>query len=332
MFYRKEAKNFTVKTLYFALCPWRLCGGKNRRGVVPGFSIKAWLQFTGRLLLLLPVLSAGAEIRVVDDAGTAIVLEQPVRRIVSLAPHITELLFAAGAGDYVVGAPEFSDYPAAARTVPRIGGGNGLDIEAILALRPELVIAWESGNPAAQISRLRQLGLRVFLSEPRRLEDVPATMERLGRLAGTTATAARRIEAFNDRYRMLRQHYAGKPPVRVFYQAWERPLMTVNGAHLISDVIGLCGGRNVFAGLPGLAPQLDIEAVIAADPEVIVAGSASGAASTSLDAWRRWSGMAAVRKDHLYTVPWDLLARHTPRILDGAERLCRILETVRSER
>ena len=278
------------------------------------------------------MICARAEIRVVDDAGNVIVLEQPARRIVSLAPHVTELLFAVGAGEDLVGVAEFSDYPAAARRLPRIGGGNGLDLEAIVALQPDLVIAWESGNPANQVSRLRELGLAVFLSEPRRLQDVPATMERLGRLAGTLAVAGTRIRAFDERYRALRQRYAGRPAVRVFYQAWDRPLMTVNGAHLISDVIGLCGGRNVFADLPALAPQIDIEAVLAADPDVIIAGSANGAVSPVLDAWRHWSRLSAVRNGHLYAIPWDLVARHTPRILDGAEQLCGILDQVRSER
>jgi len=335
MIYRKDAKSakaITDKTLCFSLRPWRLCGEKGRCCIVQGFSAKGWLQLITGFLLLLPVLSARADIRVVDDAGNTIVLEQPARRIVSLAPHVTELLFAVGAGGDLVGVAEFSDYPAAARRLPRVGGGNGLDLEAIVALQPDLVIAWESGNPATQISRLRELGIPVFLSEPRRLQDVPATMERLGRLAGTLSLAGPRIRAFDARYHALQLRYAGRPAVRVFYQAWDRPLMTVNGGHLISDVIGLCGGRNVFADLPALAPQIDIEAVLVADPDVIIAGSANGAVSPVLDAWRHWSRLTAVRNDHLYAIPWDLVARHTPRILDGAEQLCGILETVRSER
>jgi iron complex transport system substrate-binding protein len=146
------------------------------------------------------------------------------------------------------------------------------------------------------------------------------------------SVAEPRIRAFDARYHALQQRHAGRPAVRVFYQAWDQPLMTVNGSHLISDVIGVCGGRNVFADLPALAPQIDIEAVLAADPDVIIAGSANGAVSPVLDAWRHWPRLSAVRNEHLYAIPWDLVARHTPRILDGAERLCGILETVRSER
>ena len=157
------------------------------------------------LVLQWPCAPVRAEIRVTDDAGEEVVLERPARRIVSLAPNITELLFAAGAGNTVVGVTEFSDYPEAARSIPRIGGGAGLDLEAILALQPDLVVAWQSGNPAAQVERLRSLGITLFLSEPRRLVDVPATLLRLGQLAGTEVAAQAAVDSFNDRYRLLRQ-------------------------------------------------------------------------------------------------------------------------------
>jgi iron complex transport system substrate-binding protein len=281
------------------------------------------------LLVILAPLPAFPEVAVTDDAGYAVVLGQPARRIVSLAPYITELLFAAGAGRSVAGVSEFSDYPEAARRLPRIGGGGGLDLEAILALQPDLVIAWQSGNPAQQVERLRSLGLAVYLSEPRRLEDVPATLERFGRLAGTGPVAAREIAAFRMRLATLRRRYAHRPEISVFYQIWERPLMTVNGEHLISDVIRVCGGRNVFSDLPALAPQITLEAVLAVDPDVMVAGSEAGVSSQPLAAWLDWPELAAVQAGHLYLIPRELLVRHTPRILDGAERLCRRLEAAR---
>jgi len=280
------------------------------------------------LCMLIPV-PAVPSVMVTDDTGREVRLEQPARRIVSLAPYITELLFAAGAGEYVTGVSEFSDYPQAARTLPRIGGGGGLDLEAILSLQPDLVIAWQSGNPAVQVEHLRSLGLAVYLSEPRRLGDIPATLERFGRLAGTGPVAAREIAAFQRRLARLRQRYARRPEISVFYQIWERPLMTVNGKHLISDVMRLCGGRNVFSDLPALAPQIAVEAVLAANPEVIVAGSDDGMSSHPLAVWREWPELAAVKADRLYLLPRELLVRHTPRILEGADRLCRMLEAVR---
>jgi len=271
-------------------------------------------------LLAMPAL---AEIRVTDDGGQPVTLAGPARRIVSLAPYITELLFAAGAGNAVIGVSEFSDYPAAARRIPRIGGGGGLDLERILALRPDLVVAWQSGNPAGQVQRLRELGLAVFVSEPRSLTGIPYTISRLARLAGTEADAQTVTDGFNRRLAALRDRYRGRARVRVYYQVWDQPLMTVNGKHLISDVIRLCGGSNVFAGLPELAPHISIEAVLQRDPQVIIVAAGRDEAGRQLAPWRRWSRLAAVSRGQLYEIERDLLVRHTPRILDGAERLCR---------
>jgi len=284
------------------------------------------------LLLQNAMALADSVISVLDDTGRRIELESPARRIVSLAPHLTELLFAAGAGAAVVGTSEFSDFPLAARDITRIGGGGGLDIEAILALHPDLVLAWQSGNPGGQLERLRQLGLTLFQSEPRRLLDVPATLLRLGQLAGSEPVAREAARAFDERYRELQRKYSGRAAVRVFYQVWRQPLMTVNGEHLISDVIRLCGGRNVFSDLPALAPQIDIEAVLAADPEVIITGTEGGDETGELADWTSWPQLAAVARGHLYGVQRELLVRHTPRILDGAAQVCRILEKVRSEK
>lgn len=302
--------------------------------------MKKLCELYGRLFsvarLLLPVVcllpaTVLAEIRITDDTGRVLSLEQPARRIVSLAPYLTELLFTAGAGDSVVGVSGFSDYPPAARAIRRIGTGAGLDLERIVALQPDLVVAWQSGNPADQVERLHGLGLTVFRSEPRTLEDIGTTLSRLGELAATREQTQSALHAFRQRLAVLRQRHAGKSPVDVFYQVWGRPLMTVNDDHVISDVIRLCGGRNVFAGLARLAPQVGIEAVLVRDPQVIIATTGSAGDADGLDQWRRWSGVRAVANSHLYTIDDDLLVRHTPRILDGAEQLCGILDQVRND-
>ncbi|MGB5259820.1 MAG: cobalamin-binding protein [Gammaproteobacteria bacterium] len=266
-----------------------------------------------------------------DDAGRTVILDAPARRIVSLAPNLTELLFAAGAGDAVVGVSGFSDFPPAARSIERIGTATGLDLERIVALQPDLVVAWRSGNPADQVERLRGLGLTVFVSEPRTLEDIGTTLPRLGVLAATSEQAQSAMHAYRQRLAALRRHHAGKSPVNVFYQVWDRPLMTVNGEHIISDVMRLCGGRNVFADLTQLAPQVGIESVLQRNPQVIITAVASDGHAEVLDDWQRWSGVSAVRNGHLYTIPGDLLVRHTPRILDGAEQLCVMLDQVRAQ-
>jgi len=232
-------------------------------------------EFVLRLLacccLLFPL--PGAALDVTDDSGRHVQLEQPARRIVSLAPHATELLFAAGAGDAVVGVASYSDYPPGAGQRTHIGDSQNLNLEAIVALQPDLVVAWQSGNLATQVERLQKLGLSVFYSEPRSAEDIATNLERLGVLAGTETTAGEAATAFRATYRQLQQRYAQRAPVRVFYEIWYQPLMTVNGEHLINQVIHLCGGNNVFAGLDTLAPTVSTEAVLEAQPEVIIVGA-----------------------------------------------------------
>lgn len=274
---------------------------------------------------------ARAEVAVTDDAGNAVRLSRPAARIVSLAPHVTELLFAAGAGERVVAAVEFSNHPEAARKLPRIGSSAAFDLEGIAALKPELAIAWGSGNPPGQLTQLKRLGVPVFVSEPRRLADIPASLRQIGRLAGTVAAAEDAARAFERRQAALAAAQAGKREVAVFYEIWHQPLMTVGGAHLISAVMALCGGRNVFAALGQPAAAVEREAVLAANPEVIVASGMDEARPEWLDEWRRWPQLLAVKKGNLFFVPPDLLQRHTPRILDGAERLCAALDRARNQ-
>jgi iron complex transport system substrate-binding protein len=289
-----------------------------------------------RLLVALVVALVGhavqAEIVVTDAGGTVVRLAAPAQRIVSLAPYITELVYAAGAGDRLVGNVEFGQHPPQAKSIPKVGGYERFDLEAILALKADLVLGWESGNPQAMISRMRALGLTVHLSQPDRIEDVAGELELIGKLAGSEAAAAAAATAFRERHAQLARHYSQRPSVDVFYQVWKQPLMTVNGKQIISDVIRLCGGRNVFAQLPALAPTVSVEGVIAADPEVIIASGMDDARPEWLDDWKRWRKMKAVARGNLFFVPPDLIQRHTPRILDGAEKLCIHLETARGKR
>ena len=284
------------------------------------------------LALLLAAGAAQAQLRVTDDYGRALVLAAPARRVVSLAPHLTELMYAAGAGARLVGALEYSDYPAEAKALPRVGSEASIDLEALVALRPDLVIAWPNAGSARAVERIAALGIPVFRSEPRELEDIARTMETLGRLAGTQAPAGAAARTFRERAARIERRYAQRARVRVFYQVWDRPLVTVNGDHVISKVMRLCGGENVMAALPALAPEIDRESVLRADPEAIVASGPDGARPAWLDDWRAFPALAAVRHDNLYSIRPELLQRHTPRLLDGAEELCRILETVRLKR
>lgn len=284
------------------------------------------------LLCTLVILPVRAEIVVTDVGGTRIRLAVPAKRIVSLAPHITELLYAAGAGGQVVGNVEYGDYPPAAKAVAKVGGYSRLDLEAIVALKPDLIMGWQSGNAPTAVARLRAMGLTVHLSQSNRIEDISGELERIGKLAGTETVANAAAAAFRQRHARLAARYSQRPPVAVFYQIWKQPLMTVNREQIISDAIHLCGGRNVFAALPILAPTVTVEAVIAANPEAIVASGMGDSRPEWLDDWRRWTTLNAVAGDNLYFIHPDLIQRHTPRILDGAEQLCVHLETVRGKR
>ncbi|TDX97895.1 cobalamin-binding protein [Thiohalophilus thiocyanatoxydans] len=280
------------------------------------------------LCLLVGFVSAGTR-SVTDYTGQQVRLEQPAQRIVSLAPHVTELLFSIGAGERLVGAVNYSDYPEAAESIPRVGGYNALDLERIVTLKPDLVVGWESGNNPADLEKLRRFDLPLFINEPRRLMDIPETLRRLAVLTGTEQQAETVIADFKEKLKRL-ERFSERQPVDVFYQIWDRPLMTVNNEHLIGDVIRLCGGRNVFGKTTSLTPQISEEAVIARAPQAIVIGGMGEQHAEWLERWRRWQQMPAVRHDHLFMINPDHLQRHTVRILQGAETLCRQLEQVRS--
>lgn len=292
-----------------------------------------WCLLAWCLLVWGYAAGADAALSVVDDAGRRVQLARPAERIVSLAPHATELLFAVGAGDRILAAVEFSDHPPAARSLARVGRAGAVDLERVLALRPDLVVVWQTGTPAAQRERLERLGLPVFLSEPRRLVDIPSSLRRLGALAGTDAVAEAAASRFEARLGELRAAAAARPRLSGFYQIWPRPLMTVNGEHLISRVMALCGVDNIFAGLPSLVPQVGIEAVLAADPAIILSSAEAGHEDhedlAELSAWHAWPSLTAVRAGNLFHIDPDLIQRPSPRILDGVAQVCAAAETAR---
>lgn len=270
-----------------------------------------------------------APLQLTDDAGRRVELPAPARRIVSLAPHVTELLFAAGAGDRVVGVDEFSDFPEAAAKLPRIGRHSGLDLEAIVALRPDLVIGWASGNRMPQLDRLEALGIPLYLNEIREIDDIATSLETFGRLAGTPGPSAEAATALRARNLALARRAPGRAPLRVFYQIWDRPPMTVNGEHLISRAITLCGGQNAFTGLPQLAPVISEESVLAAAPQAIVVSATRAGPPAWLEMWKRWPQLPAVAAGNLLVMPPDVLQRPTPRFIDGIEALCALLDSAR---
>lgn len=270
-----------------------------------------------------------AGISVTDARGVVVSLEHPATRIISLAPHVTELLFAAGAGASIVGAMEYSDYPEEALQIPRIGSSSRLDLERIVALKPDLIVAWQSGNAAGDIRHLEELGYAVFVTEPRRLESIGENIKQLGELAGTAVTATATAASYLEELAALRAAYAGRRPVSVYFQIWNQPLMTINGEHIINDIITLCGGQNVFADIGQLAPAISTESILAKNPDVIIVPTAGGGPDSEMDSWRKWPELKAIRQHHLYTVDRNLVARQTPRILAGIRQVCDRLDAAR---
>jgi iron complex transport system substrate-binding protein len=284
------------------------------------------------LLLQAAAGNAGEGIAATDDAGRQLRLPQPARRIVALSPHLTELLFDAGAGPAIAGTAAYSDYPPAARVVPRVGDARALDLERIVALRPDLVIAWMSGSPRRQVARLEALGLAVFYSETPDLDGIASTLERFGRLAGTEAAARAAAERFRRELAGLRaRHHAGGAPLRVFYQVAAQPLVTVSTRHVIADALAVCGARSVFAAHRDWLPRPTREAVLLSDPDAIVVAAGAGEEAAALAQWRRWPGLRAVAAGRVYAVEPDLLHRATPRVLTGVARLCAQLDRARAQ-
>ena len=280
--------------------------------------------------------SAHAAITITDDSGQPVTLNAPARRIVSLAPHVTELIYAAGGGDRIVGTVSYSDYPPQARDIPRVGDNKSLDLERIAALKPDLIVVWRHGNAQKQTDRLRALGMPLFFSEPRKLESIPRNIEKLGALMGTETVANRAAADFRQQVETLRKTYAARPPVTVFYQVWQQPLMTLNGEHLISDLLALCGGRNLFAKETPLVPTVSVESVVAGNPEVMLT---AGMGATRPDKpladfsmWEKWKQVTAVARNNLFIIDGDLVNRAGPRVVKGAAEICKDLEVARSRR
>jgi iron complex transport system substrate-binding protein/vitamin B12 transport system substrate-binding protein len=282
--------------------------------------MRLWLLLAGLLLAG----AARAAVSVEDGSGQMVMLAKPAQRIISLVPHATELLFAAGAGGKVVATVEYSDHPAAAKKLPRVGSFTGFSLEAVLRLQPDLVVAWQDGGSPRELERLKRLGVPVFISHPLQPGDVALEIDKLGRLAGTEAAAARAALQYRQRLAALQQRYGGRAPVRVFYQLSQAPIFTVSGKSYIDSLIRTCGGVNVFADLSLPAPQVSTASVVAAQPQAIIATD-----NATLAMWQRWKALPAVAGGALFALSDDAISIPGPRLVDGAAALCARLDMAR---
>jgi iron complex transport system substrate-binding protein len=277
------------------------------------------------------VTSGSARRSVQDDLGRTVTVRAPPLRIVSLTPGATEMLFSAGAGAQLVATVEYSDEPAAARRVPRIGDVAAIDMERLVALHPDVVLAWPAGGNPAQRARIDALGIPVYDQQVPRLSDLPASIRRLGELAGTAAAAARAADALAARLAALGRAYGAPRDAErpsVLLQVWNRPVYTVGGRHLMSDALSLCGAHNVFADLPEAGPVVDTEAVIARDPDIIIAAAPPGEGAAWLADWKRFGNLKAVRSGRLVDFENQALSRLGPSVIDATEELCRTIARV----
>lgn len=252
------------------------------------------------------------------------------QRIVTLAPNLAEIVFAIGAGDQLVGVSAWSDYPRAVLDLPEVGDAFSVDLEQLELLSPDLLLVWESGTPARTVDELRQHGYRVEPVRTRGLADVSAAILKVGALSGREDAAREVAAAFDAALDSLRQTYAGKPPINVFFQVSARPLYTVNREHYASELIELCGGRNIFDDLDELAPTIDVEAVVDRNPEVMLASTDAG--DDAFAEWERWPDMAANRFGNLFLLPADEIGRASPRLPVAGEAMCLALQQARINR
>jgi len=285
-------------------------------------------------LLLVAALAAShasqAQITVRDDDGNPITLPKPAQRVIAMAPHVTELIFAAGAGDKIVGTVNYADYPEAAKQIPRVGDNRQVDMERVLAMKPDLIVIWRHGSSERQIEQLRKLGVPLFHSEPKKLDNIADNLEAMGKLLGTEAAANAAARELRGKLAALRAQYASRPPVKVFYQVWDKPLYTLNGGHIVSDSLKVCGGVNIFADQKVTAPVVNVEAVLQADPEAIFATAEKDYGGVNL--WRPFGTLSAVKNGNLFTVDGNLLNRSGPRMIQGTTVLCEKLEEARKHR
>lgn len=279
-----------------------------------------------------PVIETSAEpIEVRDARGQWIRLGKPAETLIALAPHIVENVYSAGAGDKLIAAVNYSDYPEAARALPQVGGYNSVNYEAILALKPDLVLGWMSGKGLEVAAQLERLGLTVYVDELHTLDDIAAEVSTIGKLAGTRAIADKNAQLWRQHLNDLREQYRNAETVSVFYQVWNSPLQTLNGKHLVSDVMRLCGGENIFSDAVSIAPTINEESVLARDPDAIIASGMGEERPEWLDAWKKYQGLKSIKQNNLFFIPPDIIQRHTLRILDGTRLMCKHLEEVRGK-
>ncbi|MCG8315803.1 MAG: cobalamin-binding protein [Pseudomonadales bacterium] len=277
------------------------------------------------------VLASASHIAVTDSFGREIKLASPANKIISLAPHNTETLFYIGAGNRIVGTVHYSDYPEEALKIPRIGGYDKLNLEKIITLKPDLVVAWKSGNDSRGIKRIEQFGIPIFYSDDHSIQGIAETMAALGKLTGLNAQSLALKNEFLSRYQTFIAANKNKVPIKIYYEVWQSPRYTLGGTHFSAEIFKVCGGKSLFEDVMEKAPIVSLEAIIARNPQIILVGDRHGEQSLKelRNRWQQWPQIDAVKNQHIYYVDADIYTRSSPRALDAIEHLCATLDKVR---
>ncbi|MES2324648.1 MAG: cobalamin-binding protein [Pseudomonadota bacterium] len=288
-----------------------------------------------RLTLALGALLAShahAAITVQDDDGNTVTLQKPALRVIAMAPHVTEMVYAAGGADRIIAAVDYSDFPEAAKRLPRVGSNRQIDMERVASLKPDLIVIWMHGCSERQIEQIRALGIPMYHSEPKKLDDIAGNLVRIGKLMGTEAVADAAAADFRKRLGALAAQYAHRPPVRTFYQVWDKPLYTLNGGHIVSDALRICGGVNIYAHMKVTAPVVNVEAVLQEDPEALISSGEISAEEGGVAIWKPYTMLTAVKRNNLFRINGNLLNRAGPRMVAGTALMCESLELARLRR
>lgn len=275
--------------------------------------------------------SFAKSISVKDDLGNLITLIKAPEKIVSLAPHNTEILFAVGAGKKIVGTVSYSDYPKEALEIPRIGGYDKINLEQVIAMQPDLIVAWFTGNDSRVNKRLQELGFPVYYSEPSTLIDIANSMAKLGTLTGYPEEGARKKDQFLERYKYLKNQNSKKEKLKIYYEVWQNPRYTLGGSHFSQELFTICGGTNIFSDVKEKAPIVSLEAILTRNPDVILRGDQHGEQSLEQlkNEWKKWPGINAVKNNQIHYVDAAEFTRSSPRAIEAADDLCKILDEAR---
>jgi vitamin B12 transport system substrate-binding protein len=298
-----------------------------------GIADAQWLGALAAVAILLLHSSLSLAAPFQADALASADKDRKSARIVALAPHAVELLFALGVGDRIVATTDFADYPEQAKSIPRIGGYNGMNIEAIYALEPDLVIAWEGGNQEQDVQRLESLGLNVMRTQVKDIDHLGAHIRMLGARLGVPERADVLASDFERRLAKLRSENAQKSKVRFFYQLWMQPLRTMTADSWVNALLSTCGGLNIVPNDPvSEYPNVSVEKVLIAQPEAIIVPSHHGDEAETNDLWSSWPEIPAVRDGHIFYLDGNHLHRYSLRMLEGIEAVCAAFDVVRAAR